>query len=86
MSHDLLIHAVVDKTGRACILSRRFVNDRNEEEALNQLVISFEESHNSASYLPFTPPITMLKQQKKRKINLSHVSLFEFVAQLIVVG
>jgi hypothetical protein len=58
MSHDLLIHAVVDKTERACILSCRSVDDRNEEEeeeeeeALNQLVISFRESHNSASHLP----------------------------------
>jgi hypothetical protein len=47
-----------------CILSRRSIDDGNEqeeeeeeeegpeeEEALNQLVISFRESHNSASYL-----------------------------------
>jgi hypothetical protein len=32
MSHDLLIHAVVTKTERACILSRRSIDDRNEEQ------------------------------------------------------
>jgi hypothetical protein len=65
MSHDLLIQAVVDKTERACILSRRSIDVRNEEEeeeeeALNQLVISFWESHNSASY-PFARHRTMMR-------------------------
>ena len=69
MSHDLLIHAVVDKTERACIFSRRWERrkktgrkeiergekegEEEEEEALNQFVISFRESHNSASYHSF---------------------------------
>ena len=85
MSHDLLIHAVVDKTERACILSRRSIDDRNEEgeeeeeevqeEALNQLVISFRESHNSASYPPFARHRTVLRQcRKKRRENSTHLT------------
>ncbi len=76
MSHDLLIHAVVDKTERACILSCRSIDDRNEEEeeeeeeeALNQLVISFRESHNSASYPPFARHRTMMRQRKEKEEN-----------------
>ena len=48
MSHDLLIHAVVDKIERACILSTSSMADRDEgkeeeREALHQLIISFRE-------------------------------------------
>jgi hypothetical protein len=78
MSHDLLIHAVVDKTERACILSGRSIDDRNnndddeeeeeegEEEALNQLVISFRESHNSASY-PLLHGIELCSDNAKKR-------------------
>ena len=79
MSHDLLIHAVVEKNERACILSRRFIDDddddekedeEEEEEALNQIVISFRESHNSASHLSLhTIEIDWSKAKKTRKIN-----------------
>jgi hypothetical protein len=99
MSHDLLIHAVVDKTERACILSHRSIDDRNEEEekeevvqeeALNQLVISFRESHNSASYPPFARHRTVLRQhRKKRREKSTHLivlSLSHSLTQVIVVG
>jgi hypothetical protein len=87
MSHDLLIHAVVDKTERACILSRRSIDDRNEEEeALNQLVISFRESHNSASYPPFARHRTVLRQCKKKDREKNQSISTSSLIQMIVVG
>jgi hypothetical protein len=38
-----------------------------EEEALNQFVISFSESHNSASYPSFARHRTMIRQHRRRR-------------------
>jgi hypothetical protein len=78
-----------------CILSRRSIDDGNEqeeeeeegseeEEALNQLVISFRESHNSASYLSLHGiKLHRDKANKKRKINRP---LSLSLIQVILVG
>ncbi len=66
---------------RACFL---FFHWSIEEKALNQLVISFWESHNSASHLPLRT--SQRKKEKRSKKKSILLLLLLLLIQVIVVG